>query len=95
MPSGYDKFLHIGEYAVLAILLYRALYISLSYYFLRFTAPIVIFLCLLYGISDEYHQSFVSNRFSDFYDILADTTGAILGTIFISVLTPIKKEDIT
>jgi len=29
-----------------------------------------------YGVTDEYHQSFVSGRTSDPADVLADTTGA-------------------
>lgn len=34
---------------------------------------------LLYGISDEIHQSFVPNRTADALDLLADTIGALLG----------------
>jgi len=95
ISSGYDKVIHIVEYAVLAVLLYRALLISLSHRFLKFTGPLVIFLCFLYGLSDEYYQSFVYNRISDPYDIIADTTGAIMGTIIILRLTTIKNKDIT
>ena len=95
IPSGYDKVIHIGEYAILAILLYRALYISISSRFLKFTGPLVIFLCFLYGLSDEYHQSFVPDRFSDLNDLMADTTGAIMGTIIVSIFSTIKKKKIT
>ncbi len=75
-----DKVVHLFEYAILAILLFRALYISLSKKYLRYTGLIVIILCFAYGVSDEFHQSFVPSRSSDIYDLLADTTGAIMGT---------------
>lgn len=34
--------------------------------------------CLLYGISDEFHQSFIPGRYVSGMDVLADTVGAIL-----------------
>lgn len=37
----------------------------------------VIF-CLLYGISDEFHQSFVPGRYVSAMDVVADTVGAII-----------------
>ena len=35
-------------------------------------------ICLLYGISDEFHQSFVPGRYVSAMDVLADTVGALL-----------------
>lgn len=34
----------------------------------------------VYGLMDEYHQSFVPGRTVDFYDFLADCGGALLYT---------------
>ena len=34
--------------------------------------------CLLYGISDEFHQSFVPGRYVSAMDVAADTVGAII-----------------
>ncbi|MFT5699609.1 MAG: VanZ family protein [Desulforhopalus sp.] len=34
--------------------------------------------CLLYGISDEFHQSFIPGRYVSAMDVVADTVGAIL-----------------
>ena len=34
--------------------------------------------CLLYGISDEFHQSFVPGRYVSGMDVLADMVGAIV-----------------
>ena len=39
---------------------------------------LVVLFCLLYGISDEFHQSFVPGRFSSAFDLVADTIGAVV-----------------
>lgn len=39
--------------------------------------------CSLYGISDEWHQSFIAGREADLLDWLADSTGAIIALSFI------------
>jgi VanZ family protein len=39
-----------------------------------------IALTTAYGMSDEWHQSFVPGRTADITDLRADATGAILGT---------------
>jgi VanZ family protein len=36
---------------------------------------------LVWGFSDEFHQSFVPGRDSSAYDLAADVTGAALGTL--------------
>ncbi|NIW80004.1 MAG: VanZ family protein, partial [Calditrichae bacterium] len=42
---------------------------------------IAIIIGIVYGISDEYHQSFVPGRFADVVDALADTLGIIIGVL--------------
>lgn len=37
-----------------------------------------VVICLLYGISDEFHQSFVPGRYMSAMDVVADTVGAII-----------------
>lgn len=37
-----------------------------------------IIFCLLYGVSDEFHQSFIPGRFPSIADIAADVIGASL-----------------
>jgi VanZ family protein len=73
----WDKLLHTGEYGGLAFLLARALKgEGLSWVAALVTALLV---ASAYGVSDEYHQSFVPNRDSTVYDWMADTTGGVLG----------------
>ena len=38
--------------------------------------------CLAVGAVDEYYQSFIPQRMTDFKDLLADLTGAFLGCVF-------------
>ncbi len=42
---------------------------------------IVISLCFFYGISDEYHQSFVVGRVAEWGDVVADTIGGSIGVL--------------
>jgi VanZ family protein len=40
-----------------------------------------LLLCLLYGMSDEFHQSFVPDRTPSVLDVAADTIGACIGIV--------------
>ena len=42
------------------------------------TGLCVVFFCLLYGISDEFHQSFIPGRECSLLDVAADTAGAVI-----------------
>lgn len=50
----------------------------------------VVLLCVLYGITDEYHQQFVANRKSDWMDVRNDGIGAAIAMLFM-LLPPMKK----
>lgn len=39
---------------------------------------VVVLFCLGYGLSDEFHQSFVPGRFASLGDLVADTVGGLL-----------------
>jgi len=43
----------------------------------RFGVFVVLF-CLMYGLSDEFHQSFIPGRFPSMGDLAADVVGATL-----------------
>lgn len=65
--------MHAGAYAGMGYLFWHSWRGSRVYR----TAGVVLF-CLLYGVSDEWHQSFVAGRDASVFDWLADTAGAIL-----------------
>ena len=82
IPSPFfsaDKVFHLGVYAVLGYLVARAL----GYYgrARRFVMVLSVLICFLYGVSDEFHQSFVPDRTPSFMDVAADTVGSCIGIV--------------
>lgn len=75
---GADKIVHALEYAVLGALVTRALLAAPGLAPIA-AAVIGAALAVLYGVSDEWHQSFVAGRFSSRADLVADALGSILG----------------
>ena len=71
-----DKVLHGAVYAVLAGLFCRSLAGSGAG---RAAMAVGFLLAVLYGASDEYHQTMVPSRSGSVADWLADSVGAVLG----------------
>lgn len=63
---------HFFEYAVLALLWYRAIYS-------RFPdpkiLPLAFIIVIVYALSDEFHQSFVPGRSATWQDVAVDVIG--------------------
>jgi len=76
---GVDKILHIGEYIPFGFLTARVLYSLNEPRPTRNILWLAACAACLYGITDEYHQSFVEGRSSDMFDVAADTIGGVLG----------------
>jgi VanZ family protein len=73
---------HVCEYAVLAMLLCRALRRTSPHDRVAWswgTAAAALALAALYAGSDEYHQSFVATRYASAWDVVLDTLGATAG----------------
>jgi VanZ family protein len=70
---GFDKAAHFGAYALLGFLLARGAAAS------RLGPGWVLAIGLLYGASDEYHQSFVPGRSVEAGDWVADALGVAAG----------------
>jgi len=76
---NFDKVLHIVEYMPFGFLLARALKNTRkSFSGITLTGAVFV-LSLLYGLSDEYHQSFVMGRDSSMMDVFADSIGGGIG----------------
>ncbi len=73
---------HIGEYAILAFFIFRALYNREKSFFSKHTWFWVLIGAILYGVSDEVHQMFVPTRTAYLGDILMDGVGAGVGLLF-------------
>jgi len=76
------KCAHMAEYAILALLLWRALRSGSA---LRAKISIlfgaVLLGCAVVAASDEFHQSFVKSRTPSVRDVLLDIAGALIGLL--------------
>ena len=75
------KAAHVSEYAVLAALLYRAIVHTILVGRGLVSATVVLFLCGVYAVSDEFHQSFVPSRTASARDVAIDSAGALFGLL--------------
>ena len=77
-----DKLLHSLVYGILAATTLYALPENRSGTYPVRTGIVVILFCLAYGISDEFHQSFIPGRCPSIWDIGADLLGAVVVVFF-------------
>ena len=75
MFPGSDKVAHMTAYAALAV--------TVLWFFgkrgleqKKITVVWTVCFCLFYGLTDEFHQSFIPSRSVSAWDVVADTTGA-------------------
>jgi len=85
LPENSDKVIHICLYGPLAYLLFLSLRESGFRRNIFITAVVI---AAVYGISDEFHQYFVPGRDASAWDVLADLTGAFLGSVGASIRKP-------
>lgn len=85
MPAGdYSTLGHFSMYAVLGALYLAALW---KRYPKWAAVGISVALASAYGVTDEFHQSFVPGRMPDPADWMMDTFGALVGaTIVLGIL---------
>jgi VanZ family protein len=77
------KCCHLTEYAILALLLWRALHLSKNH-LPTWSWPKVggtLLVVFLYAASDEFHQSFVPTRTARVSDVFIDTAGGAIGLL--------------
>jgi VanZ family protein len=84
-----DKLHHFTAYFLMGVLAWRNFrhFIKLPF---SLTVVSVVF-CSLYGISDEWHQSFVVGREADVWDWVADTLGASAALLVLTRFYPAQK----
>jgi len=76
------KCTHVGEYAILALLLLRAA--TLMPNSKRSIAILYVSVwgvCLFVAVTDEFHQMFVASRGASVRDIMVDSSAAVLGLL--------------
>jgi VanZ family protein len=81
------KCTHVGEYAILALLLLRAATLMTNS---KRSIPIlylsVLGMCLIVAATDEFHQTFVASRGPSVQDVMIDSSGAVLGLVIASII---------
>jgi VanZ family protein len=73
----------VTEYAILAMLLWRALryqWVSVRRSFWK-PAMWALVGAMIYAATDEFHQSYIPSRTATAHDVMIDTMGAIVGLL--------------
>lgn len=87
------KLAHVSEYAILAILLWRALCRGAA---LHTKTPrlfgAVLLACTALAVLDEFHQSFVGSRTPSHRDVMLDSAGAFLGGLIVLAFLQRAKQ---
>jgi len=89
------KLAHVTEYAILALLVWRALRepnATKSAGWLRARAGYALLFVALYATSDEIHQAFVPTRQASVWDVLLDTLGGAFGLLFLWIIGRWRKH---
>lgn len=93
LPAGVsDKTAHFVGYAILGALVLRALAAARWPGVTWSAAGRAWLIAALYGITDEFHQSFVDRRTPMVDDWLADAAGAAAAVIAIMLIAPFMQR---
>jgi VanZ family protein len=85
------KAAHLTEYAVLAMLLLRAVSSRWRIPFAR-GAALALVIASLYAATDEFHQTFSASRTPSARDVAIDCLGAIVGlAVYASMRRPVRS----
>ena len=78
LPFLVDKAIHVLVYGAFSAVLFAALRQSRPQTRPWVLSGLAVALAMLYGLSDEYHQSFIPFRRTDAYDLAANAIGAVV-----------------
>jgi VanZ family protein len=93
LPGGFsDKSWHSMVYALLGAMMLRGFARARWTGVTLAGALAAVALSVLYGVSDEWHQSFVPGRSPDVYDVGADAAGATIGVAAAAALAFIVRR---
>ena len=87
MPLHLDKVAHALEYAILAVLVCRAVRTPS-----RKALILIALSCTVYGILDELHQYLIPGRFPSVWDAAADAVGCALAAAVWYAKVPLDNE---
>lgn len=82
MNSPMRKVMHASVYFVLAFFLMILLNIISNHKYYWLTLLIALVLSVVFALTDEYHQTFVTGRTGQIMDVVIDSMGAVVGLVF-------------
>jgi VanZ family protein len=85
------KAAHLTEYAILALLVCRAVFGTNRKWATSILFLIAWIVCVLVAAGDEFHQSFVASRGASPWDVMIDSAGAIFGLLIHSKFARTKR----
>ncbi len=82
---------HITEFAILTILCF---YFARSYCGAkpRFALIVSMLFCMVFAATDEWHQSFIPDRFGTVQDVIIDSFGVLAASVFLFYTSVAKKQ---
>ncbi|MEY2439709.1 MAG: hypothetical protein QOI34_1094, partial [Verrucomicrobiota bacterium] len=83
---------HFTEYAILAALLWRALYGTFTALSRRMVSLCTFLVAASFAASDEFHQSFVLSRTSSAHDVMIDCFGVIVAVTLCALLSRARSQ---
>jgi len=89
--QGLDKIAHFAVYSVLGVMILAILTIIDTYKKIP-VLPLAIFLVVIAGVFDEFHQALVPERNANAWDLLADFCGGLFATLAVQYF--VKKGQI-
>lgn len=78
-----DKFYHTLIYFIFTLLLWRAFYYASPLFFKKRAIWFALILAIFFGLSDEWHQSFVVLRDASIFDFFFDIIGVCIATLLV------------
>lgn len=89
----FDKVLHILAYVPFGLFVARGIINTWGSPSYRMLLGAVLLASFFYGLSDEFHQSFVSGRESSMGDVIVDTIGGVTGgAVYLLFLRYISRK---
>ena len=82
--AHFSAYALMGALALLSVITYRNINIKCRYI-------ISCGVCLLYAVSDEFHQHFVAGRSCELRDVLIDFSGVLFATLILSFVLRLKR----
>lgn len=77
-----DKIGHFFLYAMLAVATFWVPSKNLQKRKPKMVVIIIVLFCFFYGMTDEFHQSFIDGRYASYSDLVADLSGILFVSCF-------------